>query len=821
MRFSSRQKWPSKALLLLAMLGGTVRAERVLVDQGRSHYEIVCPTNATPAALMAANELRVWVKASTQVQLPIVQNPSKEAAHIFVGENPWSTAAGVTPTELKPEGYVLRTIGEDLHIVGVDVLRGSLAPKRASATQTGTLSGVYDFLERSLGILFLWHDRLGTVIPPSDHAVIPDLDLHTSPAWTYRMLAYSPEGMAGEDIFARKLRLGHSYTVTHSHAWHIIAPIEKYGATHPDWYAEIDGKRQPAYYMERHGGQVCTNNPEVIDLFAKAAIEFFNQQPNRDMFSVSPNDGSGFCTCLRCRALDNGQRSDGRPILTDRLITFYNAIAERVAVVHPNKLLGAYAYSYYREAPVRVVPHPNLYLVHATNTAFHQGVGWPEEHETEVAWRSKAKHLAKYDIYYSPDSSLNLIAPITQHLTEKVRAESAVGIEGGYLYMGQSYEQLGAGHWLLAHLMWDPAADAQALAKRYYQGLYGEAATAVQAYYDLLEARLVATKQAPLDLSHPAIRIALRKHPGIGSPAYILAAYRPVLEQATKLINAAKVCRLSQEESTRLQRLLDQHELLITTVEGMFAAGRLEADASCTREDAVAFMRWVERRQAARTRISAFAPSLTRNLESGDRAETEALAPTGPLAHFARALLKLDRDTQSAQHLNHGDFEGLTQANVAARLRWNATGTATLELQSDAPRAGRQSVRVNVPESSTGAITLTATVKPATAYRITLDHWNDPSPTQAQQGDDADAITRGEAPIAPRTRVIFRDSNGKTVAKNHWSGIGAAEHIKSWHTFPHLFETPPDAQQISFTIFLQQPGVYQLDEVKIEALGGG
>ena len=91
-----------------------------------------------------------------------------------------------------------------------------------------------------------------------------------------------------------------------------------------------------------------------------------------------------------------------------------------MAQVHPTKLLGAYAYSYYREPPAKVKPHPNLYLVHATNTAFHQGVGWIDEHAMEQQWRAGAKHLAKYDIYYSPDSSLNLIAPFGQRRKQQI-----------------------------------------------------------------------------------------------------------------------------------------------------------------------------------------------------------------------------------------------------------------------------------------------------------------------------------------------------------------------------------------------------------------
>lgn len=799
-------------LTLILAVSQPHAAERALCLGGMSDYEIVCAPDANPATRLAVKELRMWFKQSTGVELPQVNAPSKGKKHVFLGSNTWSAAVGVTADDLKPEGYRLKTVGDDIHIVGVDVHRGSLEPKRTSGTQTGTLSGVIDLLERCAGVRFFWHDKLGTIVPKNKRVVVPELDITAEPDWKYRWLAYSPEAKCGDDMFARRLRLGHCHTVTHSHAWHQIAPVEKFGKEHPKWFTEIDGVRKPEYYLERHGGQVCTTNAEVIDLFAKAAITYFNEHPERDMFSVSPNDGGGFCTCAKCRALDNGVRADGKPILTDRLITFYNAIAEKVSAVHPTKLLGAYAYSFYREPPVKVKPHASLYLVHATNSAFHQGAGWPEEREMEKNWHSGARHLAKYDIYYAPDTSLNLIAPVTRHLVEKIRAETETGLEGGYLYIGQSYEQLGVGHVLLSKLMWDANADVEAITADYFAKLYGSAAQDVRAYYELLERQLAQSRQKQLDTLIPAIRVALRKHPGLGSPAYLLAAYEPVLDETTQLIERAQKQELNADERARLQRLVDQHELLVTTVRGMFVAARLETEAESQIEDAKMLLELVRRRQAVRAKLEDYAPSLYANLDLGDRAETEALAPQGALVQLARVLAQ-PRDAKLAPQLfPHGNFE----KPVAEKLRWSATGGATLTADTS---MNRSAVRVHVPEGGTGALTFAIEVKPETSYRITLAHWNDPQPVKPVAGDDADVVTRGEPPIAPRTRVIFRDSKGKGVTRNHWSGIAADEHVREWHVFPHLMQTPPETRSISFTVFLHHPGDYLLDDVKIEELG--
>jgi hypothetical protein len=287
----------------------------------------------------------------------------------------------------------------------------------------------------------------------------------------------------------------------------------------------------------------------------------------------------------------------------------------------------------------------------------------------------------------------------------------------------------------------------------------------------------------------------LRKHPGLGSQAYILSAYEPVLDEATKLIDAAEASELSADEKARLQRLIDQHELLITTVRGMFVAARLESDAASSVEDAKALLALIKQRQDVRERLKRHAPSLCANLDLGDAAEAQAIAPNGPLANLARSLIG-----------------GKSIVRSFGKERWTATGTATREVKD-----GQQHIRV--PEDSTGSLSYSVDVKPSASYRLTLAHWNDPAPTKVTTTDDADATTRGQPPIAPRTRVIFRDAKGTVLTRNQWSGVGAHEHIKTWHTFPHFILTPSDTKSISFTIFLQHPGTYLIDDVKIEELG--
>ncbi len=630
----------ASAVVVFSCLLASCHAKLALVEHGKSRYEIIRPEDATRVVRLAAEELQHFVEQSTGVRLPVVAEPTAGMGHIFLGPNPASAVAGVTPDDLAPEGFHLKTVGQDIHIVGADTEGDPRTVGPKSSVQCGTLNGVYELLERCVGVMFCWHDDLGTVVPRRQELVIPELDFTDAPDWSYRTLAYSPSD-ATRGVFGRRLRLGHPFTISHSHAWFKILPVEQYGEEHPEYFAEIKGERQPRYYSEYHGGQVCTSNPEVIEIFARAAIEYFNQHPERHMFSVSPNDGGGFCECESCRALDGGDmlgpEQPDMPVLTDRMLAFYSAIAERLVKVYPDKLLGGYVYSSYKKPPRREKPHPNVFLVNATNSAHAHGVNWETEHEWERQWTALTPRFYKYDMYFGRVASLHIIAPVTTHLIEKVKAEHEVGIKGGRLYMGQSYEQLGAGHYLLAKLMWDKNADARELERRYYNALYGAAGPDVLAYYHLLEDRLRKMYLDGVDVDEPAVTQGLmHKWVKVGSPGYILAAYWPILDQATSIIQRAGNRQLSEVEGQRFARLIDHHEFLVATVRGMIAAGRLEQQAQFNPDDIVMLKQGVEQREAAKSRMAAYAPTLMEYLPEAEKAGTARVSPDGAFYQLAR-----------------------------------------------------------------------------------------------------------------------------------------------------------------------------------------
>jgi len=149
-----------RALLVLLVLLAALppaAADLTLVTDDASRYEIVLADGATAAARLAATELQTFVGKSTGVKLPIVAVASPDKPHLFLGPSAASAAVGVTPQDLRPGGFHLRVVGQDVHLVGMDTGGDPTRLNHNFPTQTGTLTAVYDLLERFLGVLYEVH----------------------------------------------------------------------------------------------------------------------------------------------------------------------------------------------------------------------------------------------------------------------------------------------------------------------------------------------------------------------------------------------------------------------------------------------------------------------------------------------------------------------------------------------------------------------------------------------------------------------------------------------------------------------------------------
>ncbi|MFW6156087.1 MAG: hypothetical protein ACOC7J_02105, partial [Armatimonadota bacterium] len=173
---------------VFAAMPPTANAQVPVVQDGEPVAVVVTADDPTPTALHAAEELVAHVREATGATPPMVTEsaiPEDAAGRIFVGATNAARAQGIVPEDLAMEETVLRTVGNTLFIVGNEDPEAD--PLSQGNPHSGTLFGVYEILQRSLGVVWAWPGELGRYVPRTDTVVIAgDLDETFSPALTFR-----------------------------------------------------------------------------------------------------------------------------------------------------------------------------------------------------------------------------------------------------------------------------------------------------------------------------------------------------------------------------------------------------------------------------------------------------------------------------------------------------------------------------------------------------------------------------------------------------------------------------------------------------------
>lgn len=504
-----------------------VRADDiVLFDNKALQCCIITPASPSPVEAQAAAILAQTLEAMTGqsvAQLKEFSVTINESGTIADGHgNHWKTAlwigntrraaeANLSAATLKPEGFKRVVKPEGLFILGNDRTPGG-------KEVNGTLFGVQDLLERHLGVRWLWPSPLGKVIPtPGVRLTLPPLDEQDEPALPQRLIrngalndraAIGLKWLQAKDAdYASVLKAnaewltfqkaGESTQLSYRHAfgdWYT-----RYGKEHPGWFAlKGDGSRVQVSERPR----LCKANPEVARAAAQQVLRQYKTNPDMESASISPNDGSGedgFCLCEECRKLDpaNGAKirlfytRQGKrelilyPSLSDRVATFYNRIAEEVAKTKPNAVLGAYAYSAYRDVPLGVTLHPSIIIgfvgLDYTNDTVRQS--------DRARWDGWS--LAANAVFLRPNAlhgGYGLPLLYTRKLTDDLRHCYQTGMYAA------DFDSLN-GHWatqglnlyVLAKLLWDPSLDPTTLVIDYCESAFGMGALKMAEYFDALE----------------------------------------------------------------------------------------------------------------------------------------------------------------------------------------------------------------------------------------------------------------------------------------------------------------------------------------------
>jgi hypothetical protein len=497
-----------------------------LVQNGKGRAIIILPEKPSPMVEGAARILRDHIRQMSGAELAIrtedrvTGSPTPEESWILVGEGKQTKKLEMTSEGLGPGGIFLSAKGPVVTLFGSDA--------RTPTDPSGTRYAVTTFLEDKLGVRYLWPGEIGMVVPRRHTIVVEDFEHRFTPKLGQRhirSMGYHDRVQVGLDGLGFKKveyerlfavaqqtqsespdwfgwhRLGGTLNLNSGHAFTRL--WAKYGRDHAEWFAlQPNGSRDQSRNPDR--ARLCVSNAELIAAIAKEKIEELNRNPTLLGVSIAPNDGGrpSFCTCSKCEALDSangrkvmlweftgGTRRDFEHVaLTDRMVYFWNAVAEQAAKVHPDKLLVVDAYSVYAAPPVERKLHPNL-VVRFAPLDYHAEDYRQESLREWDAWAKAAKR-----IFFRPNLLLlgrrdGMPLLYVHKFGEDFRYLAGHGMMGtDFDSCCHHWATQGLNYYIVARLHWNPDQGVDALLNDYCQAGFGPAAKAIRRYFGQLEA---------------------------------------------------------------------------------------------------------------------------------------------------------------------------------------------------------------------------------------------------------------------------------------------------------------------------------------------
>ena len=462
-------------------------------------YKILIAEGADECIEKAGVILQTYLEKSTSVNIPVTKDIREQNAIVLTLTN--VEEASAYSERLVSDGFAIFVSNEKIYL--------------ASNTPRGVLYGVYDFLERFLGVRFLRADC--EYVPTVAEFELPQ-EIISNPDFAMRtyLMGDTFEDTADLEYLSKK-RIKDVFTPVPkryggreevygrhtNHNFHYYVPFEKYGNEHPEFYRffyvneEItptidltngiteDGKLDES--MEISVAKI------VIEEMKKDAIE----HPEATVFNFTQEDGPYYFDDENNRRLEQKYKRSGI------LVRFCNVIARELNKFTQKELgrtikIVTFAYAYTKDAPVivdengirpideTVIADKNVIIQFAlfSNGCYHY---FDERQFESVRKPMQEWKVVAHDFWYwAYDISFHRYFAYFDtftHIDENIDGFKKLGIS--YLCMQGSHDC--ANNWqtnirAYAYLkkMWDSSLSAQALIDEYIDLYYGIAADSVR-----------------------------------------------------------------------------------------------------------------------------------------------------------------------------------------------------------------------------------------------------------------------------------------------------------------------------------------------------
>lgn len=464
-------------------------AQTPFFEEGRTAWKVCLASQADPATLYAAQELTNALKKISGCDFNVQAGGPVPAAHaIVIGD--------LGDPEVAAHANELQLSQSDVEQTAVRTLDGRLY--LAGNQPRGALYAVYSFLQRELGVRWLWPGPDGEFMPARERWDLPELAYRHLPGFAYRGFHLCGDW---RDHQAFRVWMARNFINIHRHAasatekrlgfysmWssHNAALDErKYFAAHPEYFAEIGGVR--------YASNICLSHPDVLRIVAEEMSAYIRKRPELEIQSIFPSDNQDYCQCPACARAD----------VSTVWFEFYNRLTDSLKAEFPKLKFATIAYQGYRDVPKCPVRN-SLFVEYASyarcNVHRYGHTNCPPNVATAAAldaWQATGLPLGNYAYEYDVFSKNARFVPFLSMIEDAVKTGRQRGHvamitevslspkEGPVTSVHNVQNRLSL--YLYARLLWEPDAQLEALLRDWCRTAYGDAAAPMADYFRALD----------------------------------------------------------------------------------------------------------------------------------------------------------------------------------------------------------------------------------------------------------------------------------------------------------------------------------------------
>lgn len=459
-------------ILIFFFLSFVSYAGEKLFENGVSEWSVDTCGASHRTLLYAERELQDAVFKISGVRLP----SSGTAGHRIILK--------VDP-KMTPDQILLRTQNGNLLISG--------------GSERAVLHAVYAFLQKYLGVRWLWPGKSGEFMPRKKSWELPEIDFSYTPRIKYRAISETGGYLKRqEDVrdwkarnfisvcsfrpFLSRDRERGFYMDTGGH----FGISKSYFKEHPEYFAITDGIR--------HDKQFCFSNPDAIRLVAESVAK---KQPygGSAICGIIPDDNGMLCQCSQCSKMKG----------SDQWFACFGQIVRHLKKTFPHTEFYTMAYTGFMSPPSarygKETPFTHLGTFRRCNVHKYGDPGCPTN-QKQLQWFDEWKKSGTRFSFYNYDFCLfpwnhAVFAPFYSVIDDAVKtaARYQAVMVSTEVWQGAPKQELRdveymknrLAVYLYAQLMWNPEADCRELIRDWCRTVYGKAADPLYRYFTLLD----------------------------------------------------------------------------------------------------------------------------------------------------------------------------------------------------------------------------------------------------------------------------------------------------------------------------------------------